>query len=97
MFDFSNYLSKSKHYDVSNKLFVGKMKDKTVGVPIEEFVRLTSKIYLFWADVRSEHKKAKGVNKNVFVTISHRECKDVLLYNKCLRHSMNRIQSKIIV
>ena len=27
MFDFSNYLSKSKYYDNSNKLMVGKMKD----------------------------------------------------------------------
>ena len=43
-------------------------------------------------DVR-EHGKAKGVNKNVFPTISHNEYKDALLNNKCLRHSMNRIQS----
>ena len=28
------------------------------------------------------------------VTISHKEYKDVLLNKKCLRHSMNRIQSK---
>ena len=27
MFDFSNYLSKSKYYDNSNKLVVGKVKD----------------------------------------------------------------------
>ena len=42
----------------------------------------------------SEHKKAKGVNRNVFATIRHNEYKDVLLNNKCLRHSMNRIQCK---
>ena len=42
----------------------------------------------------SEHKKAKGVNRNVVATISHNKSKDVLLNNKCLRHSMNRIQSK---
>ena len=34
------------------------------------------------------------MNKNVVVTISHNEYKDVLLNNKCLRHSMNRMQSK---
>ena len=28
MFDFSNYSTKSKFYDDSNKLVVGKMKDK---------------------------------------------------------------------
>ena len=45
-------------------------------------------------DNSSEHKKAKDVNNNVVAAISHNECKDVLLNNKCLRHSMNRIQSK---
>ena len=35
MFDISNYSSKSKYYDNSNKLVVGKMKDKTTGVAIE--------------------------------------------------------------
>ena len=34
MFDFSNDLTKSKYYDNSNKLVVGKMKDETVGVAI---------------------------------------------------------------
>ena len=34
------------------------------------------------------------MNKNVVATISHNEYKDVLLNNKCIRHSMNRIQSK---
>ena len=38
-------------------------------------------------------KKAEGVNKNV-ATISHNEHKDVLWNIKCIRHSMNRIQSK---
>ena len=34
MFNFSNYSTKSKYYDDSNKLVVGKMKDKTGGVGI---------------------------------------------------------------
>ena len=34
MFDFSNYSTKSKYYDDSNKLVIGKMKDETGGVPI---------------------------------------------------------------
>ena len=37
--DFSNYSPKSKYYDDSNKLVVGKMKDKTAGVAISEFVK----------------------------------------------------------
>ena len=32
MFDFSNNSLKSKYYDDSNKLVVGKMKDETDGV-----------------------------------------------------------------
>ena len=38
--------------------------------------------------------KAKGVNKNVAVTIRRNEYRDVLLNNKRIRYSMNRIQSK---
>ena len=44
MFDFSNYSTKSKQYDKSNKLMVGKMKDETAGVSTEEFVRLKPKM-----------------------------------------------------
>ena len=45
-------------------------------------------------DDNSERKKAKDVNKNVVARISHNECKGLLLNNKSVRHSMNRIQSK---
>ena len=46
-------------------------------------------MYSFLLDDSSEHKKTKEVNKNVVATINH-----VLLNKKCLRHSVNRIQSK---
>ena len=87
--DFSNYLTKSKWYDNSNKLVIGKMKDETIGVTIEEFFGFKPNMHLFLVD-NSEHKKAKGVNKNVVVTISHSAYKDVLLNNRCIRHSMNK-------
>ena len=48
----------------------------------------------FLVDGSSEHKKAKSVNKNVVASMSHNEHKDVLMKNKCLNNSMNRIQSK---
>ena len=54
---------------------------------------MKQKIHSFLVD-NTEHKKAKDVKRNVVATISHIEYKDVLLNNKCLRHSMNRIQSK---
>ena len=85
MFDFSNYLTKSKCYDNSNKLVIGKMKDETRGGAIEEFVGLKPKMYSFLVD-NSEHIKANGMNRNVVATINHNEYKDVLWNNKWLRH-----------
>ena len=82
----------TKYYDNSNTLVIGKMKDETAEVVIEEFVTLKPKMYSYLHN--SKHKKAKGVNRNVLATISHSKYKDVLLNKKCLRHSMNRIQSK---
>ena len=51
-------------------------------------------MYSLLVDDNSEHKKAKCVNRNLVARKSHNEYKDVLLSNKCLRHSMNRVQSK---
>ena len=59
------------------------MKLETGGVTIEEFVGLKPKIYSVLIN-----------QKNVVATISHNEYKDVLLNDKCLRHSMKRIQNK---
>ena len=42
----------------------------------------------------NEHKKSNCVNRNVVATLSHNEYKHFLLNKKCLRHSMNRSQSK---
>ena len=79
MFHFGNYSTKSKYYDNSNKLVVGKMKDETSGVAIEEFVRLKPKMCSYLKDDDTEHKRAKGVNRNVLATINHNEYEDVLL------------------
>ena len=38
MLYFNNYSAKSKYYDDSNKLVVGKMKDETDGVTMKEFI-----------------------------------------------------------
>ena len=70
------------------------MKDELAGTAIKDFVVLNLKMYSFLVDDDSKHKKAKGVNKSIIEKIGHRECKDVLLNNKCLRHSLNRYQSK---
>ena len=44
MFDFSNYSAKSKWHDDSSKLVFGKMKDKTAGIAITEFIWLKPKM-----------------------------------------------------
>ena len=54
---------------------VGKIKDKTAGVPLEEFVGLKPRIYFFLVDDSTKHKKAKEVNKNAIETIRHDEQK----------------------
>ena len=96
MFDFNNYLPKSKYCDNSNKLVIGKMKNETGGVAIEEFVGLKPKIYRFLEYDNSEQKKQKvWIEMLLYVTISHNKYKDALLNNKYLRYSINRIQSKL--
>ena len=39
-------------------------------------------MFSFLVDDNSEHKKAKGVNRNVIAKTSHNEYKDVLFNNK---------------
>ena len=69
-----------------------KMKDETGGVANEPFAS-ESKKYSFLVD-NNEHKKVKGVNKNVVAMIGHNGYKGVLLNNKCMKHSVNKIKSK---
>ena len=87
-------MTKSKYYDDLNKLVIGKMKDETGGVATEKFVGLKPKMYSFLLNDNREPKKAKGVNRNAVVTTTPNGYKVVLLNNKCIRHSVNRIQSK---
>ena len=47
------------------------MKDEIGDVAIDEFEGLNPKMYSFLIDDSSEHKKTKGVNKNVAGTVSH--------------------------
>ena len=70
------------------------MKDKTASVSNEEFAGLKPKMYLYLVDDNSEHKKAKGVKRNIVAIVSHNKYKNVWLNKKCLRHSMKRTQSK---
>ena len=59
MFNFSNYSTKSKYYNNSNKLVVGKMKDGTAGVAMEQFVGFKPKMYSYLINDNSGIKKKK--------------------------------------
>ena len=93
MLTFSNCLSNLKYYDKSNKLVIGKTKNETRGIAIQELFGLKREMYLLLVD-NTQHKKTKGMNRNFAATTSHNEYKVVLLNDKCLRHAMNRIQNK---
>ena len=73
---------------------VAKIKDKTAGVSIEEFVGLKPRYIRIWQMIIVSIKRQRGINKNVVATIRQNVYKDVFLNKKCLRHSMNRIQIK---
>ena len=57
---------------------------------------------MFWIEAKNvfilsgnnKHKNVKSVNKNVVAAISYKEYKDALLNNRCIRHSINSIQSR---
>ena len=44
-FDDSEYPENSPYFDKSNKKVIGKFKDKVLGIPINEFIGLMSKMY----------------------------------------------------
>ena len=62
LFDFCNYPKDSKFFDETNKNVIGKMKDKSEGKIIDEFVGLKSKMYSMKNIDGKESNTAKGVN-----------------------------------
>jgi hypothetical protein len=64
LYDTSNYPKDHFLYSNKHKKVIGKMKDETGGLPIEEFVGLRAKLYCYKTKTEVE-KKAKGIKKNV--------------------------------
>ena len=62
MFEFSNYSAKSKYYDDSKELYIGKMKNKMGCVANEEFAGLKPTMYSILVSDSSEYKKDKKAN-----------------------------------
>ena len=68
------------------------MKDEASGKQVEEFIGLRSKLYSYRQD--GDHKKCKGVRKNVVKkTITHDDYKDCLFTKKEQLRKMNVIRS----
>jgi len=95
LFDNSDYPKSSKYFSDKNKKVIGKFKDEAAGKVINEFVGLKSKMYSYTMVTGEEHKKAKGVKKNVVKkNIRHQDYLDVLFNNKIMHHQMNTIRSE---
>ena len=71
LFDFLGFPENHKCYDISNKKVIGKFKDETSGIPIVEFVGLRSKLYSYKLLNNKEHKRAKGINKEILKNNMH--------------------------
>jgi hypothetical protein len=66
-----------------NRKVIGMFKDESAGKQIEEFVGLRSKLYSYKLFQGDEHKKCKGVKKNVVKkTITHNDYKNCLFTKK---------------
>ena len=97
-FDTSEYPRDHFLYSARNKMVLGKMKDETHGIPIEEFVGFRPKMYsiLFTEDSNQVEKKtAKGISKNVTKRkIRHQDYKTCLFEKQVQMARMNQIRSE---
>lgn len=100
-FDFSDYPTNHPNYDNGrNKKVLGKFKDETNGIPLEEIVALMSKLYalnLFRPNTIEEEgviKKAKGI-KNLYLKkkIKFENYKKCLFENYVHTATFNTIRS----
>ena len=87
MFDLSNYPKDSEFFGETNKNVIGKMKDKSEGKIIDEFVGLKSKMYSMEDTDGKESNTAKGVN----IATKFNESKDTLFNKKIIIFVMNTI------
>ena len=90
LFNFSSYPKDSKFFNTTNKKVIGKMKDKSEGKIIGEFVGLKSNMY----SMKNIDGKESNTAKRVNIATEFNEFKDSLFNKKIIRHKMRRIQSK---
>ena len=94
LFDTSNYSETHFLFSETNKKVLGKMKDETGGIPIEEFVGLRPKMYsLMYNGV--EKKRAKGVKKRTVAKLRHAQYRETLFRKIQRRDIMKMIRADL--
>jgi hypothetical protein len=99
LFDTSGYDPEHPSYSTENKNVLGKMKDETHGIPIQEFVGLKSKMYSMIYEENGflkEKKTAKGIKKSVIKHHTKHEHYKQCLFERTIHtciSTMNQIRS----
>lgn len=78
-FDFSDYSKNHFCYDTTNKKVLGKFKCETNGIPIREFVAMSSKMYSMKLSNDKEKMAGKGIKRQALVNKIHHSD-----YKRCL-------------
>ena len=81
LFNTSNYLKDHFLHSTLNKKVLGKMKEETAGVPIEEFVELRPKIYCLLYGGKKK-RTAKGITRANQSQMKHEQYKTSLFKGK---------------
>ena len=95
-FDTSNFAEDNPHgVPWANASIVLKMKDEASGIPINEFVALRAKEYMFRTVEDEVVKKARGVKRNILKRhIGIEDYKNALFQKGVHRREQTTIQSK---
>ena len=93
--DTSKYPKDDKRLPAAlNGNVIGKMKDELNGQLMSEFVAIASKLYAYASDNEKEHKRVKGIKKDVRKKVLKFEhYMNDLLLNKTLMNTQQRFKS----
>ena len=93
-YDFSDYFKEHPLHSTVNKKVLGKMKDETCGIPIEQIIGLRSKMYSL--KYRKEEKKtAKGISRTTLKkNITHEDYVRTLDEGRTMRHINRSFQQE---
>ena len=97
IFDASEYRQDNPLHSTINKKVIGKMKDETHGIPIQEFVGLRPKMYsLTYTEENKEVEKktTMRITKSTRRNIRHESYRECLLEKKQTMATMNQIRSE---